>query len=261
LACITSCVDLDLIIIAEVRQCFASERCDEMTKTQFAALWNLKVLYELAYQKYKDYDYALRQRILQPDAMMVSDDYTYQNLLRKDEWYEKWQFKVEHHLSMFREFSPKLLLQFQNIDLGDWTDTIANRLEKQMIVIDDAIGAMLRETKVYDLRKTHFDTASKRLFIIQTNSQTSYKALEVDFSRAIKQAILLEEIYKNPREHHDVVDLEFKVDPSGKQSESDPRTVYYVAHNINRKINKVVKTKMDLLESRNDQVWVYHLHI
>lgn len=232
-----------------------------MTSNQFAALWNLKALNEQAYQKYKEYDYARRQRVLHPDAMMISDDFTYQNLLRNDEWYDRWQFRVEHHISSFREYSPDLLMKFQNIELGDWTDTSANRLEKQMLVISETLNAMLIKYKVYDLRKTHFDAASKQLYILKINDRSSWKVQTVDFSRTRKQSILLEAIYADPREHHDFSELELHVDPSGKEAEREPRMIYFIADNINRKFNKVIGSNMDLLETKQDQVWVYHLHI
>lgn len=232
-----------------------------MTKNQFLALWNLKTLNEQAYQKYKDYDYALRQRVLRHDAAMSTDDFTYQNLLRKDEWYDRWQFKVENHISSFREFSPNLLLRFQNVDLGDWTDTLANRLEKQMIMISKTIEAMMSRYGLTALHKTHFDASSKQLYILQIRDRQSWKVRTVDFSRTKKQSIVLEAIYADPLEHHDFSDLELRVDPSGEDAERDPRMIYFIADNINRKINKTVGSKMDLLESKQDQVWVYHLHI
>lgn len=232
-----------------------------MTSNQFAAMWNLKQLNEQAYQKYKDYDYAQRKRVLHPDAMMISDDFTYQNLIGKDEWYDRWQFKIENHISSFREYSPNLLMQFQNVELGDWTDTVANRLEKQMMIIDDTLKSMLFEYKVYDLRKTHFDSASNQLFIIGINDRTSWKVRTIDFSRTKQQSIVLGVIYADPREHHDFSDLELLVDPSGEQSEREPRMIYFIVNNINKKINKALGSKIDLLESRHDQAWVYSLHI
>lgn len=237
-----------------------------MTKNEFLALWNLKNLNDLAFQKYKDLDYTRRERVLpQADSTnyrIVMDDTAWQNLLRKNEWYERWEFKVEHHLASFKEESTIYLLAFHNLDLTGWTDTVANRLEKQMEVLSGMLNVSIEKHQLKALRKSHYDPSSKSLYLIQLRDRQSWKVRVVDFSKTSRPAELLELIYEEPLEHHDFDDLEFKIgDKSHSNIEAQDRSLYYALQNINKKINKDTGSKVDLLNIENSQAWVDSLHI
>lgn len=236
-----------------------------MTRNQFLAMWNLRALNEQAFQKYKDLGYSRRERILpSSDSVnnsLINDEMTWQNLLDKEEWYEQWQMKVEQRLSSFRENSVSRLLKFQNVELGDWSDTTANRLEKQMLIIEKILKGLRKQYNVYVLHRTYFDSSSKSLYVLQIRDRKSWTARTVDFSKTGKPAQILEHIYTAPLEHHDFTDLEFIVDRAGSDIEQNDRLLYFAIRNINKKIDKDIGHDVGLLNIENRQVWVDALHI
>jgi hypothetical protein len=236
-----------------------------MTRNQFLAMWNLRILNEQAFQKYKDLDYSKRERILPTrntdNNSLIDDEVTWQNLLDKDEWYDQWQMKVEQRLASFREDSVSRLLLFQNVDLGNWSNTTANRLEKQMLIIEKLLKSLRKQYNVYVLHRTYFDSSSRCLYILQIRDRKSWTARTVDFSKTGKPAQILEHIYTAPLEHHDFTDLEFIVDRAGSDIEHNDRLLYFAIRNINKKIDKDIGHHVGLLNVENRQVWVDSLHI
>lgn len=237
-----------------------------MTRDQFLALWNLKVFNEQAFQKYKDLGYMRRIRELperkDDNYLLIDDEATWQNLLDKDEWYEQWQYKVEQHLSAFRENSTKYLLAFQNVNLNNWADTIANRLEKQMEFISEVFGLELQKHGLYVLHRSHYDVASKSLYLIQMRDRRSWKVRVIDFTKTSRPAQILEQIFTAPLEHHDFDDLSFNIGDGSLASISDQdRSLYYALQNINKKIDKDLGLDVGFLNIENSQVWIDSLHI
>lgn len=237
-----------------------------MTSNQFLALWSLKALGDQAYQRYKDLDYTRRVRTLperdSENYMTIDDEFTWQNLLSKGEWYETWQQRVEHNLTSFREESTSSLLAFNNASLGDWSDTIANRLEKQMEIITKILSDRLMKLEVYVLHRSYYDAQSKSLYILQLRDRDRWKVKTIDFTKTSRPAQILELIYEEPLEHHDFDDIEFKVgDRHSTNIKDQDRTLYYALQNINKKIDKAMGSDFGLLNIENNQVWVDRLHI
>lgn len=238
-----------------------------MTRNQFLAMWNLKALNEQAFQKYKDLGYSRRERVLpvrgSTNNLIIDDENTWQNLLDKDEWYEQWQMRIENHFVSFREDSVGRLIKLQNVELGDWSDTIANRLEKQMMIIESELADLRKKYNVPALHKSHFDSSSKCLYLLQIRNRKSWTARTVDFSKTGRPAQLLEHIYKEPLEHHDFNSLEFIVDSTQSSHDiaDNDRLLYFALKNINKKIDKDLNSDVGLLNIGNQQVWVDSLHI
>lgn len=233
-----------------------------MKSNQYLALWNLKILNEQAFQKYKDFEYSHRQRVIpqteHTDLLMVQDEFTWQNLINKDEWYDQWQSSIEQRIVVFKDNSVKNLMRFNNIDLGEWSDTLANRFEKQMYIVEELQSEIQSKFGIYTLNRTYFDKASKSLYVIVPASRERYKVRVIDFSRTGSPSRLLDYVYKSPLENHDFYDIEFALDPA---KDEDDRLIQYTVKNINTKFKKEVQTNHELLCVKNQQVWVDKIHI
>lgn len=220
-----------------------------------------------AIQVSKNLDYPRRERVLEEyndvNYRILDNLYSWQNILDKDGWYEQWQNKVEVHLAKFREIAPSTILGFQNVDLGNWSETVANKLEKQVLYLEKVVADRLEKYGVAALHKSHYDAASKSLYVITVRTRESWAVRVVDFSKTSRPAQILEHIFKAPLEHYDFEELAFIVGDRGHSAISDQdRAIYFALRNINTKIEKDLKDKnFGFLNIENNQVWVDRLHI
>lgn len=236
-----------------------------MTGKQYLALWQLKTLNELAFQKYSDLGYSHRERILPKmdsiNGNLVADEIIWQNLVDKDDWYEIWQTKVAVNLTRFGTESNRSLLQFQNIRFGKWSETNANKLEKQMVELDKIIEKLRLKYQIPVLLRSHYDKDSRQLHFIFPRMREGWKIESISFAKAPKQSKILETMYAAPFEQHTFDDLKFHLDPGQVDESMNSNTVRDTIKNINRKIVNSIGKNEGLVNISKELAWIDNLHL
>ena len=218
------------------------------------------LLHNQAIKKYNELSYPYRQRVLKfTDTEYASSiaQVHHHNAADSDGWYTEWVELVQRlALDGFREKSPAYILKFTSVKLGNWNDTVANRMEKQMKTLSAITKEVLKNLKIYRLRKCHYDAESYTLYVIQQSRDGFCKAKTVDFSGKQNAADILTAIFKNPEIHHALFDVLETFDYElAKASLNGDTRGYDEVQNINKKILKEIKLD-GLLMCRGGQVWV-----
>lgn len=124
-----------------------------MTKNEFMTLWELNRLHNIAVHKYRDHDYDSRERIIpsSPEfsALEISERHRHSAINYRN-WHDRWEKAVVACLEKFRE-SGDMIFKFTNLKLGKWTDTSANRFEKQIESINKIQKSIHKKNGVNNL--------------------------------------------------------------------------------------------------------------
>lgn len=232
-----------------------------MTKSEFIALWELNRLHNVAVYKYRSHDYDSRERVIpsnKHNELELSERHRH-SAINYGNWYGKWENAVIGCLSKFRE-SADLIFKFTNLKLGKWTDTTANRFEKQIVALEKIQKSLYKTNKILLLWRFHYDADHKKLLVLR-EGKIRNKVDEVSFAGMPLAHDVLSIICEDPKRDHDMHEVLEKIDfAEAERYEAGDRKAYDTIQNANKKVAKDIGLE-DFFVFKGDVAWVNERYI
>lgn len=229
-----------------------------MIKSEFTVLWNLHVLHLEAVEKYREHGYDWRERIIpkaSKDSSLVNSERNRHATINYRNWHERWEKKVITCLHSLPKDAASLEFKFVNIDLGEWTDTSANRFEKQILALGQIYKNSLASIDVTSLFRVAYSDRSKTL-LIALRRLHSPTIKSVRFNGMPLAHDLLKRVCKTPKDDHDVFELLEDIDHAEAESFiNGNRKAYNTCMNVNKKIHKEINLE-EFLCFKGRSVWI-----